>query len=126
MISYLYYRKNPKVITALMKGKNLAAGSMAEGFEEYLQAIIDPAVRNVVLDENNEVKPFTKDALYQGILGAISGGLINTATGQANTNPADIKQAITKADELASQKAIKAQAKRGQYKYTYSTTNRGK
>ncbi len=40
--------------------------------EEYLQEVLNPVFRNICLDENNEVKPFSEEALYAGILGALS------------------------------------------------------
>lgn len=50
----------------------LVGNALGEGTEEYLQEILDPVFRNVCFDENNEFKPFTEDALYSGIVGAIT------------------------------------------------------
>ena len=52
---------------------------LGEGFEEYLQTILDPVVRNVALGEDNEFHLFTEDALYSGFLGAISSGMFSGA-----------------------------------------------
>ncbi len=58
----------------------LAEGTIdmaGEFTEEYLQEILDPVFRNITLDENNEFKPFTADALYAGMLGALSAATMN-------------------------------------------------
>lgn len=58
----------------------LAEGAIdmaGEFTEEYLQEILDPVFRNITLDENNEFKPFTADALYAGMLGALSAATVN-------------------------------------------------
>lgn len=58
-------------------GKWLA--SMAsEGSEEYLQAIIEPQIRNAILKENNEFNLLDPEALYAGILGALSAGFLES------------------------------------------------
>lgn len=56
------------------------ASAFEEGREEYLQEIIDPAVRNIMLDENNELHFFTKDAAYAGLLGALSGPTLSAGS----------------------------------------------
>lgn len=50
-----------------------------EFVEEWMQAWLDPAVRNVIFDENNEVKPFSAEALYNGLIGGLTAGLFNIA-----------------------------------------------
>ena len=53
-------------------------GNMADEFaEEYLQEILEPVFRNICLDENNEFKLFSEDALYSGLLGAINAAVLN-------------------------------------------------
>lgn len=52
----------------------------AEAVEEWTQAVLDPVVRNVVLGEHNEIKPFSEDKLYAAALGALSAGLMNAGT----------------------------------------------
>lgn len=49
--------------------------SAGEFTEEYLQEILNPLFRNIAFAEDNEVPLFTEDALYSGILGAMSSGL---------------------------------------------------
>jgi len=46
----------------------------SEATEEYLQEILSPVWRNIAFNEKNEFKPFTKEALYSGFLGAIMAG----------------------------------------------------
>ena len=72
--------KNQKVIQALDKAKPVIryAGKMGdEAMEEYLQAVIDPVLRNSILNENNEISPFSEDKLYSALLGAITAGVVN-------------------------------------------------
>jgi len=61
-------------------GKQVAktiADSGSEFSEEYIQSIINPVVRNITLNENNEVKPYSEEALKSGILGALTAGVLN-------------------------------------------------
>lgn len=62
------------VLRMLAEGTIDMAGEFTE---EYLQEILDPVFRNITLDENNEFKPFTADALYAGMLGALSAATVN-------------------------------------------------
>lgn len=63
---------------ALLRMLTTHAVDMAGEFtEEYLQEILDPVFRNITLDENNEFKPFTADALYAGFLGALGAATMN-------------------------------------------------
>ena len=58
---------------------NLGISGLSEGSEEYLQEIIDPAVRNLIMGENNEVNFITEDALYSGLQGAVTSWLLGGA-----------------------------------------------
>lgn len=49
---------------------------IAEGGEEYLQEVLDTVFKNLVFNENNEVKIVSADAIYSGILGALSAGML--------------------------------------------------
>ena len=63
---------------ALLRMLTTHAVDMAGEFtEEYLQEILDPVFRNIMLDEDNEFKPFTADALYAGFLGALGAATMN-------------------------------------------------
>jgi len=62
-------------------GKEIAKGLASSGSEfsqEYIQSAINPVVRNLTLDENNEFKPVSKEALYSGVLGALTSGVLNS------------------------------------------------
>lgn len=67
--------------------------------DEYLQEILDPVFRNICLDEHNEFKPFTEEALFSGIVGA----LMAANSGMLNL-PADIYDA-----RMSSREAFSAQ-----------------
>ncbi|MBQ3022666.1 MAG: hypothetical protein IJD91_05040, partial [Clostridia bacterium] len=47
-----------------------------EGAEEYLQEILEPVFRNLVFDENNEIKLVSEEAAYSFVLGALTAGLM--------------------------------------------------
>lgn len=77
-----------------------------EGTEEYLQEILEPALRNLILDENNEIKLVSEDAAYSFLLGALTAGLFEspgavrgqlmagrTGGGDAQLGPAAAEQA---------------------------------
>ena len=67
--------------------------------DEYLQEILDPVFRNICLGEHNEFKPFTEEALFSGIVGA----LMAANSGMLNL-PADIYDA-----RMSSREALSAQ-----------------
>ncbi|MEG1778574.1 MAG: hypothetical protein RR263_00615, partial [Oscillospiraceae bacterium] len=101
--------KNP----AAQKVLGEAMGMGSEFLDEYLQAVAAPVVANITLDEKNEINPFEKEKLYQGLMGALTAGVFNATTGainyavnrqqanapQTNTKPpAPISQAQTAQD----------------------------
>ena len=61
---------NNAALRIAVEGGMNAAG---EGFEEYLQEILDPIVRNIALGEKNAFAIYTPEALYAAILGALTG-----------------------------------------------------
>lgn len=68
-------KKITKVLAAVAERASvIGIKSFFEGGEEYLQDILEPVFRNICFNENNEFKPFTEEALYSGIIGAIMGG----------------------------------------------------
>ncbi len=70
---------------AVETGINMAG----EGTEEYLQEILDPVFRNLMLGEDNKVKLVSEEAAYSFLLGALSAGLIEgggTAIGKVSQN----------------------------------------
>lgn len=56
----------------------LGIGSSGEFEEEYLQAVLEPVFRSAFLGELTQVEPFSEDTVYQGILGALSAGVMNS------------------------------------------------
>ena len=71
--------------------------AMQEGGEEYLEEILEPVVRNIAFDENNEFQPFTQQALEAGLIGAISAGAINALElpGNYRTARAEVQNQTT-------------------------------
>ncbi|MBQ7873765.1 MAG: hypothetical protein IJ306_01190 [Oscillospiraceae bacterium] len=58
---------------------SLPAKMASEGVEEYLQEILDPVFRNYVFNEENEIDPFSQEAIYSFVLGALSAGPFSAA-----------------------------------------------
>lgn len=59
----------------LRAGAELGLNMLSEGGEEYLQEVLNPVFRNIALDENNPVELVSEEAIYSGIMGALSAGL---------------------------------------------------
>lgn len=82
-------RATAKVIKSVpmqnfLKSAASYGGSMLdEGFEEYVQALLDPVVRNVILNEQNSFEPFSEDKLYAAMMGALTAGLMNAPSNLA-------------------------------------------
>lgn len=82
-------RTTAKVIKSVpmqnfLKSAASYGGSMLdEGFEEYVQALLDPVVRNVILNEQNSFEPFSEDKLYAAMMGALTAGLMNAPSNLA-------------------------------------------
>ena len=49
---------------------------LAEGTEEYLQDVLNPWYENIVFNMNNDVTLLSEEALYSGLLGALSAGVL--------------------------------------------------
>ena len=65
---------------ALTSGGIKLAGSMVSEFgEEYLQEVLTPVFKNIAFNTNEDVELFSSDALYAGVLGALSAGLLEGA-----------------------------------------------
>ncbi len=69
--------KSPTMQKVLKTMGSYIARMGDEGFEEYLQAVIDPMVRNLILKEDNELDLLSDDALYAAFLGALTAGILN-------------------------------------------------
>nr|DAJ14108.1 MAG TPA: chromosome segregation protein [Podoviridae sp. ctJ6o53] len=76
--SYLNKLSNAGVRAVLQTGSKLLTSMGSEATEEYLQSVLDPLVRNIILGEDNDFwAGFTsEDALYSALLGALSAGLL--------------------------------------------------
>ena len=76
--SYLTKLSNAGVRAVLQAGSKFLTTVGSEATEEYLQAVLDPLARNIILGEDNDFwAGFTsEDALYSALLGALSAGLL--------------------------------------------------
>ena len=89
--SYLNKLSNAGARAVLQTGSKLLTSMGSEATEEYLQSVLDPLVRNIILGEDNDFwAGFTsEDALYSALLGALSAGLLEgpgiiTSAAEAN------------------------------------------
>ena len=55
---------------------NWGMSMLAEGTEEYLQDVLNPWYENIVFNMNNDVTLLSEEALYSGLLGALSAGVL--------------------------------------------------
>lgn len=69
--------KNKTVQAALNTAGKYIAQMGDEAFEEYLQAVLDPVVRNIVLKEDNDVNLLSQEAMYSALVGALTAGIMN-------------------------------------------------
>lgn len=75
----------PKIDNALARAAVNVGGKMASEFsEEYLQEVLTPVFENIALMEDNEIDLLSEEAIYAGVLGALSAGGIAIADGSAN------------------------------------------
>lgn len=58
--------------------------ALGNGFENYLQTVMQPVIRNLALGEDNEVHLFSSEALYNAAQGVITAGIISAAEIGAN------------------------------------------
>ena len=75
------------VLSKVIKNKplrDIISNSGAEFTEEYLQEYLNPIVRNVTLDENNEAKFFSMQNLEAGLMGAFTSAVMNTPSTISN------------------------------------------
>ena len=81
---------------AIGAGGKLVGSMISEFGEEYLQEVLDPVFKNMALKTDEDIKLFSTEALYSGILGALSAGLLeggSTISGEVATYKAgkDVK-----------------------------------
>ena len=93
--------------TALkMIAKKLGGSMLSEFSEEYLQEVLTPVFKNLALGTHEDVKLFSAEALYSGILGALTAGIMEGPTAIAgevsvyNTGK-DLQKADVSAQRLA-------------------------
>ena len=55
-----------------MLAKRLGGSMLSEFSEEYLQEVLSPVIKNITLGTNEKTRLFSSDALYAGILGALT------------------------------------------------------
>ena len=60
----------------LRAAADIGINMASEGMEEYIQEILDPVYRNLLLGEDNEFKLVSEDAAYSFILGALTAGVM--------------------------------------------------
>ena len=48
-----------------------------EGFTEDMQSVVENGLKNIILGEMNDAGPFSEEAMYSALLGALSAGLLN-------------------------------------------------
>jgi hypothetical protein len=58
----------------------LGGNALGEFTEEYLQEVLTPFFKNITLGTDEDVKLFSTEALYSGILGALSAGILETGS----------------------------------------------
>lgn len=117
-----------KIDNALLKfSVEQGISMLGEGTEEYLQEILTPVFRNIAFDENNEIKPFSEDALYAGLLGALSAGAIEGPSAVSNAlSESKTKKAATDSQtQIQNRDAMAEAVKQGivqdiSEKYNYS------
>lgn len=56
---------------AAAKGLSVLGNMTSEAAEEYVQANLDPVLRNITLGENNEIDPTSQDKIDAAIMGAL-------------------------------------------------------
>lgn len=81
---------------AIGAGGKLIGSMISEFGEEYLQEVLDPVFKNITLNTDEDIKLFSSEAFYSGILGALSAGLLeggSTISGEVATYKAgkDVK-----------------------------------
>ncbi len=62
--------------TAQMTAARFGMSMLGEGVESYLETAMEPLLRNLMLGEKNDLKLLTPEALYNGFLGAVTGGFM--------------------------------------------------
>lgn len=77
-----YFTKNISNADNALKmiAKRLGGSMISEFTEEYLQEVLTPVFQNIALGKNEDVNFFSAEALYAGILGALTAGVMEGPT----------------------------------------------
>ena len=59
-----------------LEAKGFVSSMLSEGVEEYIQEILGTYFKNELFDENNDINLADSDALYSGVLGALTAGFM--------------------------------------------------
>jgi hypothetical protein len=70
-------------------GLNWGLNALGEFSEETIQSALDPVLRNWLLDENNEIKLYDEQYLYEGLLGALTSVLLGVGEFRQNLRTQD-------------------------------------
>lgn len=72
-------KKSGTAIAAVAKkfGDTIWGNMLSEANEEFLQDILDPVWRNIFLGESNKFQAVTANALYSGLMGALTAGVMD-------------------------------------------------
>lgn len=70
-------------------GLNWGLNALGEFSEETIQSALDPVLRNWLLDENNEIKLYDEQYLYEGLLGALTSVLLGVGEFRQNLRVQD-------------------------------------
>ena len=84
-------------------GLNWALNALGEFGEETIQSALDPVLRNWLLDENNEIKLYDEEYLYEGFLGALTSVLLGVGEFRQNLRTQDFGAGVIgsgKVDDL--------------------------
>lgn len=97
------------LVKAVVAGGKGVGSASDEALEEWLQSVLDPLVRNYVLDENNQVQLFGEEQLYSAIMGALGSAVMNAPSNASNFFNAEqvLEADIAKQEEKRNQKAAK-------------------
>ena len=91
---------NPVAATALSKITYGLAEMGSEGIEEGLQEILEPVVRELLIDKDGTINISSEDVLYSAIVGALSAGVLNAPSIVVNS-VSDYKTATENIDAKA-------------------------
>lgn len=80
----------------------ILANAGSESLEEFVQEYVDQAERSIILDEDNDILSgeTLKNAMYSGLIGALSGGLNSTVQSLSkSTIQKNVEQALYTAEK---------------------------